>query len=366
MAFSDIRFDPRILKQCEALHESGYHVEFHGVKYENNTEKFNFTTRLYFFRSHRLFIQTFQYFLLMFIFLIPQLKNLRLKPTIIVHNLPNFLIFSCLLSKLFGSQIILDMHDDPTVSFANKVSSKALQWLLYFIEYKIALKVPNKIITVNKLLYNRYKKYSGADMLLLHNAPDSVKNRCDNFYSPGSTIKMVFIGHIGTHYGLSNFLKQFERVSKSVPITLDIYGDGVEKQKLVEIVQSTALEEKVVFHGRYSPQNLSSILESYHLGVALYDNTPLTNVILPVKILEYTFNCVPTLTVPLAVTREYFSEDALIFVSNQTLLDTMEKIYDGKIDLQSTHQKALGEIFSISWGIERQKFIKFVSGSRSN
>lgn len=361
LAYSDVRFDPRIKKQCDALHRDGYQVEFYGVRYSSDEINEAFNVSLYFYRSYRNFIQYFQYFLLMVIFFFVQLCNIHKKPIIIIHNIPNFLVIPSLLFRLFGFKLILDLHDDSVLVISKVVKNKTMLALVGFIENTIALKVPNKLMTVNRLLARQARERSGKEVLLLHNAPQFIAKTCSYNYSKGNPIKLVYIGHLGTHYGLEDFLQKLCEIKEVVPLTLDIYGGGKIKKRLEKIINKHDLNDSVKLHGAFLACDVSTILKQFDLGVALYEKTELTDVILPVKIIEYTFNCLPSLTLPLNVTREYFKDNSLIYIKSlEELPKIFTDIYTGQIKLDVLHKNALGDIAQIAWDKEKLTFLDFV------
>ena len=156
-AYSDINFDTRILKQCEILAQKGCEVEFHGVKYGYQNFNNDFPTYLYFKRSKNSLIQYLQYFIFCLITFFIQIKDLHKRPIIIVHNMPNFLVLPFVISKLFGATVILDIHDDSNLAFKKYFKSSLLLKIIGLLEVNMSLKVPHKLITVNKILADHLK-----------------------------------------------------------------------------------------------------------------------------------------------------------------------------------------------------------------
>jgi len=361
LAYSDVRSDPRIMKQCSALTDAGYDVSFHGVKYTADVINEKFRVKLYFYRSKRRLVQYLQYFVLMAIFLGVQANNIFKKPIIIVHNMPNFLVIPCVLSRFLGSKVVLDLHDDPVLVLSKVVTNKFILAILDFIENSISLRVPNKLMTVNSLLLRSVVERTEKEVFLLHNSPESVLRDCSYKYTKGSPIKLVFIGHLGTHYGLPDLIEYLGRIKNVVPVTLDIFGDGSVRDELEKLIYKFQLQQSVKLHGRFLAKDISPILSRFDLGVALYPKTELTNIILPVKILEYTFNCLPSLTSPLNVTQDYFQKKSLIYIETyKDFKKSLEDIFSGRINLETLHRYALSDVSGISWKQERERFLEFI------
>lgn len=363
LAYSDVNYDPRIMKQCTALSNEGYDVSFHGIKYDQISHVNPFNTYLHFKRSPKNYFQYIQYFLLMLIFFFIQFKFVFSKPIVIVHNMPNFLVFSSLLFRLFGTKIVLDVHDDSVLVLSKTTKNKFLLFMFDKVDNFLSLKVPDRLMTVNRVIAKDLKKSTCKNILTLHNSPEKIVNQCSKTYTPGESIKLVYIGNVGTHYGLESFIQYVHKVKEFIPLSFDIYGDGAAKEGLEKLIDDLQLNSIVKVHGRYMANEVDDILKSYHLGVAMYNQNELTNIILPVKILEYTFNCLPTITVPLRVTTEYFGKDSLVYVNSYTeFKEAMEAIYYNSIRLDEVHKKALSDVDRISWEKEKPLFLNYIKG----
>jgi glycosyltransferase involved in cell wall biosynthesis len=365
LAYSDINYDPRIMKQCMLLEKNNYDVSFHGVSYGGVKCKNLFKTSLYFKRPRSVLFQYLQYIPLMLIFFMVHIRYLFKSPIVIVHNMPNFLVITSLPFRFLGSLIIMDIHDDSMLVLSKSFSNKFLLYIFNLVENSISLKVPHKLMTVNRVLAHNLKLNTGKDILTIHNAPGTVPSSCNNNYIANSRVRLVYIGHIGTHYGLKNLLHYIYRIKDTIPLSLDIYGDGLLSDELKKLAHKLKIEDLVQFHGRYLSNDINNILKSYHLGVAMYDINPLTNIILPVKLLEYTFNCIPTITTPLKVTKSYFKNDSVCYANSYKDFEKiMKDIYNGKIDLVEMQNRAKTDIEPISWEREGENFLKYIGRGR--
>tara|TARA_B100001057_G_scaffold462263_1_gene515060 strand:- start:4095 stop:5207 length:1113 start_codon:yes stop_codon:yes gene_type:complete len=360
-AFSDVNFDTRILKQCEVLIESDHEVRFHGVRYGDKIFKNSFLTNLFFKRHKKIAIQNLQYLFFCLIVFLIQFKYLNRRPTIIVHNMPNFLVLPFFVSRFFGSKIILDIHDDSCLAFKKYYKNRTLIALINWLELKVALTVPHKLITVNRILAEYLKVYSTKEILVIHNYPRSHNKAKKPSYVAGNTIKLVYLGHLGTHYDLETLICYLEKIN-TVPISLDIYGDGVQRNSLESLVRSKGMSSRIKFHGRYPSRDISNILFKYDVGVAFYENTDLTNTLLPVKLLEYTENQLPAFSSKLLGTEIYFSKDSLIFAESfDDFLRNINYIFSGSLSLDKICSNASVDLKPLSWKKESILFLDFLA-----
>lgn len=86
-------------------------------------------------------------------------------------------------------------------------------------------------------------------------------------YSQHDVYTILFIGHISKRKNVISLLKALEHL-KDLTFELKIYGDGPEKNKLIEYVENSAsLRSKVVFNPAVNMSNIPSILQSGDLLV---------------------------------------------------------------------------------------------------
>ena len=366
LAYSDIRYDPRILKQCQALSDSGYEVNYFGVSFDEersvDLKKYGFKVNLLFKRGKGKFVQALEYLLLMLCFMFFQVPFLTKKPVVIVHNMPNFLVLSTIFLRVFGAKVILDLHDD-TVLAADKITNiKIFKRIFSFIENKVALYIPHTILTVNRNLQSKFQNISGKDVSVIHNCPNIEECKEKKDYSVSGRLKLVFIGHVGSHYGLDRLIQFVCKLNKTCEVSLDVYGDGEELEKLKKLSTELDAFSYVRFHGRYQVSDLPNILSLYDVGVAPYPQNSMTHVLLPVKILEYTLNKLPVISTKLQVAHQYFGDDSLIWANDYDDYEyTIHKILDGRIELEEVWQRTHKLVEPLMWKFEKEKFLKLVN-----
>lgn len=361
LAYSDIRYDPRILKQCEALQEHGYAVEYYGVRYDDKDPATGFPAHLMLRRAESGKGKFIQYFLLMLAFFGKTFTTARQRPIVFVHNMPNFLVLATLWLKVWGCKVVLDIHDDPVLALKGKSQNKFAHKLLAFVENTISLRVPDALMTVNQLFVDKYRALAKKPVHLLHNSPD-VENALPAVeYSAGTEIRLKFIGHMGAHYGVERLIRYVGKLEQKIPVHLDVHGDGSTRKSLERLTDELGLKDRVKFHGRFRPQELKEILREGHIGVAPYEVNELTNVLLPVKLLEYTFHGLASMSAPLAVTKTYFPDDSILYMDDfEAFSDILHGVYEGNIDLKDMQSNALEKASKLAWSKEKSQFLKFV------
>lgn len=87
-----------------------------------------------------------------------------------VHNMPNFILFSALIPKIFGAKIILDVHDLMTVNYMAKFSVDENHWLIRLLktEQTISARFAKQVICADHLQKDMLIEYGipGENIIL--------------------------------------------------------------------------------------------------------------------------------------------------------------------------------------------------------
>ena len=128
VAYSIYNYDSRLRRESEALVRQGYEVNFftlaerkkprkyvmNGVRInEIKINKYSGDSNLEYFLSYMKF----------FIYSLLACSKLFIRTrfdVIHIHNMPNFLVFTGVLPKLFGKKLILDIHDTMIETYEGK------------------------------------------------------------------------------------------------------------------------------------------------------------------------------------------------------------------------------------------------------
>jgi len=144
-----------------SLKEKGYDVDIISLKWKNNL-KFNIYNELKIYKIlGRRFTERkpFQYLIRYILFFIQasiKVTQLNIKnkyDLIHVHNIPDFLVFTTLIPKLFGTKIILDIHDIQPEFAIQKFSIKYDHPIIKTLELveKVSCCYADHVITVTEL-----------------------------------------------------------------------------------------------------------------------------------------------------------------------------------------------------------------------
>jgi len=285
---------------------------------------------------------------------------------VMVHNMPNALVFSTLAVRLRGCPVILDMHDAAPEVFASMfgVKSRVFKKVL-LLEETLAMKFASGLITVNRGVEKvLQRRQPWAKFLLVHNSPSGkllAQNEVTRLQN-GGEFRIVFHGHLHERNGLQRLVRALPTLlSGGMRVTLDAHGDGPYRQALIALTEELELRDVVRFHGAFKPSELPAVLAGKHLGVALHFAEDFGDLLLPVKILEYTEAGVPVITSRLKTVEDYFPDDCVgYFDTDEELVERIREVYDDYDAALEGAVRARSVAASISWERDSTKLVDFV------
>lgn len=127
----------------------------------------------------------------------------------------------------------------------------------------------DNLVLVSNELSEFYKGYLGSKVVYIPNCLDKMPSKLSKLDSKN----LVAIGRLSKEKGFDDLLKLFKKISIKHPDwKLNIVGDGMEKNNLLDLAKELKLGDKVVFHGYQNKDYINNIL----LESSIYVMTSLT------------------------------------------------------------------------------------------
>lgn len=115
----------------------------------------------------------------------------------------------------------------------------------------------NNLVLVSNELTEFYKNYLGNKAVYIPNCLDKMPNKLSKLDSKN----LVAIGRLSKEKGFDDLLKLFKKISLKHPDwKLNIVGDGMEKNNLLDLASKLKLGDKVIFHGYQNKDYINNIL----------------------------------------------------------------------------------------------------------
>ena len=387
VAYTEYVRDPRVRRYGEALVRNGYNVDCFVLK-EQGKPKFQIINgvalhhlNLYQYRGKSNISYIYSYLKFFFLTKIALVKNLSKSYSVIhIHNMPDFLVFAGFINKLFGSKIILDIHDTMPelylVKFNSVIRNVVYHILLfqekcssYFADIVITVHVPHleHIVQYHKIKRNKFIVIPNfADKNLFYSTlPNELSQERKEVF------KMIYHGTIAKRFGLDIVLNGIKELKSSdcKPVQFNIYGKGDGVSDLKRWISELELSKEVIYHGQISLDEIPEKISQADLGIVSYIHSEATNLMLPLKLLEYTAMGIPSLTVKNSPISFYFKPDELAYYKSNdsfSFLNKLIKLIKSPSLLHRLREKTEKVNQRLNWESEEVKYISLIKKLSNN
>ena len=344
--FSEYSNDPRPRRAAEALVAKGMKVEVICIKGKPDDSAF-FTLNGVEVRRLPIFHQRggkLTYFLSYFRFFFAVLSILTLRSftrryaIVHVHNMPDFLVFTAIMPKLFGAKVILDLHDPmPELMqtiYGMSVKSFGVQ-ILQVIE-KVSTRYANVVITVNKTCKKIFSKRgcSKEKIEVIMNSPDenifSVLPPVLKKKSSDCPYIVMYHGSLVERNGLALAIDAIKRVHENFSnVELRIFGRRTPfLDSVLEMSKENGSENFVRYMGPKKIEEIVEAIDECDLGVIPNLRNIFTEINTPTRIFEFLSRGKPVVVPSSPGVREYFSDEELMLFELGDAKDLADRIED--------------------------------------
>jgi glycosyltransferase involved in cell wall biosynthesis len=282
-----------------------------------------------------------------------------------VHNMPDFLLFSAIVPFLFGKKLILDIHDTVIETYLTKFNgfmSGITYWLLRFEEW-LCCAIADKIICVNHVQRDALIKRGIPEekITISMNIPDprwcSQKSNGSYERQNDSKFTLVYHGTLAKRLGIDLTIEAVARLSARIAgLEYYIVGSGDDAEEFLDLSRRLGVDDKVHFMNSVPIDDLVKTLDGMDLGVIANRANVATELMLPVKMLEYIALDIPVIA-PRLKTIEYYFTDYMLgyFEPNnvESLADAIWKAYSND-DLRIKRASNARDFF-VEYGWENHK-----------
>jgi glycosyltransferase involved in cell wall biosynthesis len=294
-----------------------------------------------------------------------------------VHNMPDVLVFSALIPKLFGARVILDLHDPmPELMmsiFGLREKSYAVR-LLKMLE-KLSLRFADAVITVNEVCRKIFASRSCAreKITVIMNSPDEEIFRFQQPSSPAVTesdtskpFVVMYHGSLVERHGLDLAVQALVKVRNSIPeAQLRIFGEKTPfLERVLQSAQTAGLGEDAI---RYlGPKNLQQIalaIRDCHIGIVPNRKSIFTQLNTPTRIFEFLSQGKPVIVPRTPGILDYFGPQELVLFElgdAEDLATKIEYVFFHPAEVAQMLARAQRVYKEHKWSTERIRFLSLV------
>jgi len=336
--------DVRPRREAEALINARYTVDIiclrltDQTKFENiygvNTYRVNLSKSR---SSRRKYVFLYTSFFIRSFFLLSGLYLKNRYAVIHVHNMPDFLVFLSVIPKLFGSKVILDLHDPTPEMLITKFAEDRDSWLTKILKWqeKVSVRFAHKIITTNKSFLDKVisRGCPPEKINIVMNSPqESIFNQFVNKSknkSDEDKFVVMYHGIIIKRYGFEELVNAVNLLKEKIPgIEFRVFGDGEDLSLFLEMVKRLKLDNVIKYFGLVSVEKIAEIIPECDIGVIPNRLGPFTQINLPTRIFEYLHMKKPVVVPRTQGIKDYFDEESIFYFNAGNAEDLAKVIFN--------------------------------------
>jgi glycosyltransferase involved in cell wall biosynthesis len=374
MAYSYYESDPRVIRAAEAAVSAGFDVDFLALRRPDspaielvrgvqvirvNYAKYRGGGRLAYILSYlRFFISCF--------LKTTALWFKRRYVAVHVNNMPDFLVFTTLLPKLFGAIVLLDIHDPMPNTFASKFKqgNSGILFRLLLWQELLSAAYCDRVLTVHEPVKSGILVEHGLppdSIEVIANFADDNVFQLRRSFSVKGKVRLVFHGTIVERSGLRILMTALARVRHKDAISVRIIGEGDFSQGLKDLIHQYQIEDVVDFDNHsYPVHSIPALIENCNVGLVPLEISSATNYALPLKLLEYVSLGLPVVAVRNEAITHYFKENDCIFFDGNdadSLSATLDRIAEHPEILTCYRERSVALRPRFLWSTEKVKYI---------
>jgi glycosyltransferase involved in cell wall biosynthesis len=239
-----------------------------------------------------------------------------------VATLPDFLAFAAAPLKLSGVPLLLDLHEDMPEFFRDRFAHPALRPLVPAVTAaaRASAGIADELITVHEPL-RQLSIARGVDpdkISVVMNSADTelfdARRHPRRPFMEDGELRLIHHSNLQRIYGLEVLIEAVASLEGSLPVRVDIFGDGPYRSELEAVVARTGSADRVRLNGPVPIEQLPALIAAADVGVVPSLPEPYMHYSLSTKLLEYAAMGIPIVASDLATFRSHFSDEAIRYV----------------------------------------------------
>src|SRR6266851_3909669 len=290
-----------------------------------------------------------------------------------VHNMPDILVLSALVPKMFGAKVILDLHDPMpelmTTIFNLDKESFSVRLIRRMEKWSIAR--TNLVVTVNLACKHIFSARSckPEKIAVVMNAPDSkifpfraAEEQPADQSDSAKPFVFMYHGSLVERNGLDLAVEALALAREKMPSAeLRVYGPSTPfLERVMETVKAKGLQDIVHYFGPRRLEDLVREIAGCDVGVIPNQRNPFTDINTPTRIFEYLAIGKPVIAPSTLGIQEYFNEKSLVFFEPGNAADLAKQMlytYSQRNDLIGIARNGQQIYLAHTWEQERQTLL---------
>lgn len=337
IAYTHYETDPRVKREAEALVAAGNAVDFLSLKEEGYASRrvaegvhiIGLAPFRYRGNSSGAYILSYLHFF-MNVCMYLMLRPLRYQ-VLHFHTMPDFIVFSGIIPRLFGARIIIDFHDVMHSIYESRFGAGIVISLVR-LQTRLAAAFAHRIITVNTACRDIYVALGipAQKIALVYNFPDEKLFYPRTIEENGDVFKVVCHGTVMERLGFDVLVKAVSIARVKIPaLRLLIIGKGDFEAHIRAAITACGIDAITEYpEEKVQVSQVPGNIAGCHLGIVPTKIGPGTDIMLPLKLLEYIAMDIPVVTTALPAIKDLCDNKVVMYFRSGDAEDLAEKILD--------------------------------------
>jgi glycosyltransferase involved in cell wall biosynthesis len=305
------------------------------------------------------------------------------------HNMPDLIVATALAPRLRGTPVVLDIHDTFPELFATKFGRPHDDLLTRLLraEERASAAVASRVVVVTEQARRRLEGRGvgvGRTTVVMNSPDERVFGAPRAPVSwPEGPLRILYHGGLAPRFGVETAIRAVgllgtehaaaDHQGKRMPeVHLRVCGSGEDRNRLAALAAHVAPGRVDIAPEPVPFAQIPAELERAHIGVVPTLHDSFTELLLPVKLLEYVHMGLPVVSSRLPCISDYFREDEDLSVFTpgdpHALAAALRQMC---LDPGGAHRRATSasrRLREIAWERQRARYLALVdelAGSRS-
>jgi glycosyltransferase involved in cell wall biosynthesis len=258
------------------------------------------------------------------------------------HNLPDFIVFACIVPKLRGARIILHIQDVSPELTASKTTGLARKFAcrLAQLQERISLRFADHVLTIGwtleELLFKRGVPRAKVSSILNSADPHvfRTEKRTQPFLGEPTVQRPLILLYHGTcaaRCGLHTAIQAVAKAGSIAPhVRLHIMGTGEALSSLKELARRLAVADRVLFFPTGPVDAVVDFIANGDIGIIPYPSAGYMDLVLPTKAYEFALMGRPIIASNLPGIRSMFRPSSILLCdpsSVDSFADAIIEVY---------------------------------------
>ncbi len=376
--YSDFHLDSRIQRQARALAERGDEVHLVCLSEAGELSVGEGKIRIHPVRRPKAsggpgaYVRGYGHFLAGAMRRVTALSMRRAFDVVEAHNMPDALTFTALLPKLQGTAVVLNVHDTFPELYASKFGCAEDSPLVRSlkVEERLSAVLADRVITVTEEARLRLEARGvgvGKGLVVMNSPDEKVFGPPRPAAAPpadGGPVRVLYHGGLAPRFGVGTIIRAFAQLGDAAArLELRVCGSGDERDALAALAAELAPGRIDIAPEPVPFADIPRELERAHLGVVPTLHDGFTELLLPVKLLEYVHMGLPVISSRLPVISRYFTDDDVRFFppgDATALAAALSEACGDPEGSRALAQSAGQRLQSIAWESQRERYVHMI------